>query len=147
MTVTKNKKAYFENTVLKNYTAGIQLFGSEVKSIRNNEVSINEAYCQIIDGEIFIKNMYIAEYAMSGKHYNHKPIRDRKLLLNKKEILYLKERVFKETLTIIPLSVFITANGLIKIDIGLAKGKKNWDKRQDLKSKDVERELTKIKIN
>jgi len=139
--ISKNKKAYFEYNILEKNTAGIQLQGSEVKSIRNGKVSISEAYCYILDGEIFIKGMHIAEYTEGGKHYNHKPLRDKKLLMKKKEITKLDKSLGEKGLTIIPLEVIITDTGLIKLEIGLAKGKHLYDKKQTIKLRDLDRDL------
>lgn len=139
--ITKNRKAYFEYNILEKNTAGIQLQGSEVKSIRGGKVSITEAYCYILDGEIFIKGMHIAEYTEGGKHYNHKPLRDKKLLMKKKEIAKLDKSLGEKGLTIVPLEVIITDTGLIKLEIGLAKGKHLYDKRQSIKKKDIKRDM------
>lgn len=139
--ITKNKKAYFEYNILEKNTAGIQLQGSEVKSIRAGKVSVTEAYCYILDGEIFIKGMHIAEYTEGGKNYNHKPLRDKKLLMKKKEIIKLDKSLGEKGLTIVPLEVIITDTGLIKLEIGLAKGKHNYDKRQSIKEKDIKRDM------
>jgi len=137
--ISVNKKAYHEYSILDKYTAGIQLMGTEVKSIKEQKVSISEAFCSIVDGEIFILGMHISDYKKI-KHTNHAPLRNRKLLLNRKEIDKLSKATKEKGLTIIPLSVFISDTGLIKIDIGLAKGKKTYDKRNDLKLKDLQRE-------
>lgn len=139
--ITKNKKAYFEYSILEKHIAGIKLQGSEVKSIRAGKVSISEAYCFINDGEIFIKGMNVTEYKEGGKHNNHNPVRDRKLLMNKKEILKLKENISQKGLTIVPLCVILTNTGFIKLEIGLAKGKNLYDKRHSIKEKDIKREL------
>jgi SsrA-binding protein len=139
--ISKNKKAYFEYNILEKNTAGIQLQGSEVKSIRAGKVSVSEAYCYILDGEIFIKGMHIAEYTEGGKHYNHKPLRDKKLLMKKKEIAKLDKSLGEKGLTIVPLEVIITDTGLIKLEIGLAKGKHNYDKRESIKQKDIKRDM------
>ena len=139
--ISKNKKAYFEYNILEKNTAGIQLQGSEVKSIRAGKVSVSEAYCYILDGEIFIKGMHIAEYTEGGKHYNHKPLRDKKLLMKKKEIAKLDKSLGEKGLTIVPLEVIITDTGLIKLEIGLAKGKHLYDKRQSIKEKDIKRDM------
>jgi SsrA-binding protein len=138
--VTKNKKASYEYEFIEVFTAGIQLLGSEVKSIRAHKVSISEAYCYIKDGEAYIKGMNISEYKESGIHTNHEPTRLRKLLLNKKEILNLSENVQTKGLTIVPVSVIIK-NGFIKIEIALSRGKKIHDKRETIKKRDIEREL------
>lgn len=138
--ITKNKRAYYDYEIIDIYTAGIVLLGSEVKSIRNKEVSIKEAYCHIDGGEMFIKGMHIAQFKESGIYQNHEPLRTRKLLLNKKEIIKLEEKASQKGLTIIPLKIIINKKGLIKMDIGLGKGKKNFDKRESIKAKDIERD-------
>jgi SsrA-binding protein len=136
----KNKKAKFEYEFLAKFTAGIQLTGTEIKSIRAGKASIVEAFCFVNNNEIFIKNMYVAEY-IQGSYNNHEPRRTRKLLLNRKEIDKLVKKKKDVGLTIIPLSLFINGKGYAKIDIALAKGKKLHDKRQDLKSKDDKRAM------
>ena len=146
--ITKNKKAFFDYEIIDTYTAGIILVGSEVKSIRNKEVSIKEAYCHIDNGEMFLKGMHIAQFKQSGTHQNHEPLRDRKLLLNKKEINKLHKKVGEKGLTIVPLRVIITNKGFIKVDIGLAQGKKNFDKKSSIRERDIaidsDRELKKF---
>lgn len=139
--LSKNRKAYFDYTIIDELVAGIVLVGSEVKSMRNKDVSIKEAFCHIEDGEVWLKGMHIAEFKESGKYQNHETIRDRKLLLNKKEIRKLEDRVVKKGMTIIPLKVILTTNGLIKIKIGLAIGKKQFDKRASIRDKDIKREI------
>ena len=139
--ITKNKKAYFEYSIIENYVAGIKLKGSEVKSIRAGKVSISESYCFISGGELFIKGMNITEYKQGGSHNNHQPLRDRKLLMNKKEILKLKENISQKGLTIVPLNLILTNTGFIKLEIGLAKGKNLYDKRNSIKEKDLKREI------
>lgn len=139
--ICSNNKAYFEYFILENYTAGIQLQGSEVKSIRHGKVSIVEAYCYITNGELFIKGMHIAEHKEGGKHNNHIPLRDRKLLMKKKEILKLSENMGQKGLTIIPLQIFISNTGFIKLEIGLAKGKHLYDKKQTIRLRDLGRDL------
>ncbi|MCB9173381.1 MAG: SsrA-binding protein SmpB [Flavobacteriales bacterium] len=136
----KNKRASFEYEFLETFTAGIQLTGTEIKSIRAGKASIIEGYCFLKDGELFIKNMYIAEYD-KGTYNNHDPKRDRKLLLNRSELDKLSKKKKDVGLTIIPLKVFISKNGFAKMDIALAKGKKLHDKREDLKGKDAQREM------
>ena len=140
-TITKNKKAYFEYQILDKYTAGIKLQGSEVKSIRAGKVSIVEAYCFIVNDEIFIKGMHVTEHKEGGKYNNHNPTRDRKLLMKKKEIIKLRENISQKGLTIIPLEVILTNTGFLKLEIGLAKGKNLYDKRNSLKEKDLKREI------
>tara|TARA_B100001093_G_C26560407_1_gene898404 strand:- start:319 stop:774 length:456 start_codon:yes stop_codon:yes gene_type:complete len=136
----KNKKAKFEFEFLETYTAGLQLYGTEIKSIRNNKASITEAYAVMIKNELFLRNMYIADYE-NGSHYNHESKRDRKLLLNKIELSKLNKKLKNKGLTIVPIKLFISDNGWAKINIALAKGKKIHDKREDLKSKDAQREI------
>mgnify|MGYP001346845082 FL=1 len=136
----KNKRAKFEFEFLETFTAGLQLYGTEIKSIRNNKASIAEAYGVIIKNELFIRNMYISDYE-NGSHYNHDPKRDRKLLLNKVELTKLQKKLKNKGLTIVPIKLFISNNGWAKINIALAKGKKIHDKREDLKSKDAQREI------
>ncbi|MBI2279066.1 MAG: SsrA-binding protein SmpB [Bacteroidetes bacterium] len=136
----KNKKAKFEYEFLETFTAGIQLTGTEIKSIRAGKASIVEGYCFMKNGELFIKNMYIAEYEQ-GTYNNHEPKRDRKLLLNRSELDKLEKKKKDVGLTIVPLKVFINNKGFAKMDIALAKGKKLHDKREDLKSKDAKREM------
>ena len=136
----KNKRASFEYEFLETFTAGIQLTGTEIKSIRAGKASIIEGFCYMKNGELFIKNMYIAEYEQ-GTYNNHEPKRDRKLLLNRNELDKLGKKKKDVGLTIVPLKVFINKNGFAKMDIALAKGKKLHDKREDLKSKDARREM------
>jgi len=139
--ITKNKKAYFSYEILEKHTAGIKLQGSEVKSIKDNKVSIAEAYCFITGGEMFIKGMHVAEYKQGGTHFNHEPVRDRKLLLKKKEIKKLSEKMLQKGLTIVPLELILSDTGLVKLEIGLAKGKNLYDKRSSIKAKDAKREM------
>ncbi len=138
--ITKNKRAYFEYQILDKYVAGLQLKGSEVKSIKNGMCSIAEAYCYISNNEIFIKGMHVAEFKEGGIHNNHEAVRDRKLLMKKKEISKLDESVGKKGLTIVPIEVLVTPTGLIKIEIGLGRGKNLYDKRNSLKEKDLKRD-------
>ncbi len=136
----KNKKAKFEYEFLESYTAGIQLHGTEIKSIRNNKASIVEAYCVIVNGEVYIRNMYIQEYENAG-FVTHEIRRDRKLLLNRTEINKIERKLKMKGLALIPYKLFITPKGHAKLDIKLAQGKKTHDKREDLKSKDAKREM------
>ena len=139
--ITKNRKAYFEYNILDKYTAGIKLQGSEVKSIKLGKVSIVEAYCYITNNEIFIKGMYVTEHKEGGKYNNHQPLRDRKLLMKKKEIIKLNENMSQKGLTIVPLEIILSNTGFIKLEIGLAKGKNLYDKRNSIKEKDLKREV------
>jgi SsrA-binding protein len=136
----KNKKARYEYTFLEQFTAGIQLTGTEIKSIRASQVSIAEAYCHFKKEELFIKGMHIAEYD-PGSYNNHDPLRERKLLLNKRELEKLLKKLKNKGLTIVPLRLFINENGFAKIDIALAQGKKMHDKRDSLKEKDIQRDI------
>lgn len=136
----KNKKAYYEYFISEKYVAGIQLAGTEIKSIRTGKVSLAEAYCNFKKDELFVINMHIAEYQF-GTHYNHEPKRDRKLLLTKRELKKLGIKIKEKGFTVIPTLLFINENGLAKLEIGVAKGKKLYDKRETIKSKDNKRDL------
>ena len=141
----KNKKARFEYELLDEYTAGIVLTGTEIKSIRNSKASITESFCEFNDsGELFTINMHIEEYAF-GTRYNHKPKAERELLLNKKELKKLHREVQNSGLTIVPLRLFITDKGFAKLRIALARGKKLYDKRETIKDRDNKRDLDRIK--
>ena len=129
--IDTNRKAKYEYTFLEQFTAGIQLFGTEIKSIRNKDVSITEGYCTFKGTELFILNMHIAHYEQ-GTYNNHEPKRERKLLLNKQELKKLGGKLKDKGLTIIPTRLFISDNGLAKINIALAKGKKIHDKRDGI---------------
>lgn len=139
--LTKNKKAFFEYTILEKHIAGIQLQGSEVKSIKASKISISESYCFINNGEIYLKGANISTHKEGGKYNNHEPVRDRKLLMKKKEILKLQENISQKGLTIIPLEIILSSSGFIKVQIGLAKGKNLYDKRDSIKQKDLQREV------
>lgn len=137
----QNRKAKFDYEILETYEAGIVLSGTEVKSIRLGKANLKDSYCIIKNGEIFILNMHISSYDY-GNIFNHNETRTRKLLLNKKEILKLKNSLELNNLTIIPLKLYFKKNK-IKLLIGLAKGKHNYDKRETIKKRDQERELKK----
>ncbi|MBP1638183.1 MAG: SsrA-binding protein [Bacteroidetes bacterium] len=138
--VIKNKRAQFDYEILDKYVAGIQLFGTEIKSIRDGKAGLTDTYCTFIGDELWVRNMNISTYFF-GTYNNHEPRRDRKLLLNRKELNKLI-RATKETgNTIVPIKIFIDANGRAKMEIGLARGKKTYDKRQTLKEKDDKREM------
>jgi len=138
----KNKKAYHEYHIDNTYVTGIVLSGTEIKSIRKGKASIRESYCQFIKNELFVINMHIAEYKY-GSRWNHEPKRNRKLLLQKKELKKISTKVKEKGFTLIPISLFVTEKGLAKLEIALAKGKKLYDKRESLKRKDTDRENTK----
>ena len=135
----KNRKALFDYTVLESFTAGIMLTGPEVKSFRKGDCDLADAYCIIENGEPFMKNCYFAEYKQ-GQHVEQNPRRDRELLLNKREIERLKSAISTKGLALPILKIFINETGLIKALVGIAKGKKNYDKRQSIKDKDLRRE-------
>lgn len=136
----KNRRASFDYELLDKFTAGIVLFGTEIKSIRESKVSLVDSYCLMDNGELWVKGMHIAEYKL-GNFYNHTALRDRKLLLNRKELKKI-ERVVKESgLTIVPTSMFINEKGLAKLNISIARGKKKYDKRQSLKAKEDKRQI------
>jgi len=136
----KNRPATFEYAIEDRLKAGIMLTGSEIKSVRNGKVSFNDSYCFFNDGELWIKSLYIAEYVNAG-YAGHIPVRDRKLLLQKKELKKWQMKVKEKGFTIVPLNIFINDNGYAKVEIGLGKGKNTHDKRESIKSKDVEREM------
>jgi len=138
--ITNNRKAYYEYQILEKFIAGIQLQGSEVKSIKANNIIIEDGFCIIRNGEVFIKNIHIGEYKQSGKNNNHDPLRERKLLLTKKEITNLEAKVKQKGLTLIPLAILLSDIGFIKLELGLGKGKKTYDKREALKEKDLKRD-------
>lgn len=143
----QNKKARFEYEILDTYVAGIQLTGTEIKSIRQSKARITESFCEFNDkGELFVINMYIEEYSF-GSFYNHRSKGERKLLLNKKELKKLQKEVQNKGLTIIPLKLFLTDKGWAKLQIALCKGKKLYDKRQVLKDRDHKKSLDRIKKN
>jgi len=136
----KNKKAGFQYELLDDFVAGIVLTGTEMKSIRNGKASIMEAFCVVRNGEMFIRNMYIAEYE-NGSYNNHNPRRDRKLLLNRVEIRKVEKKLKDKGLTIIPSKLFVNEKNLAKVRIHVARGKKLHDKRHDLKEKATKREM------
>lgn len=136
----RNKKASFEYFFVETYTAGIVLTGTEIKSIRQGKASLVDSFCYIHDGEIWVKGMNISPYFF-GSYNNHEAKRDRKLLLTKKEIHKLQEATKQVGFTIVPTLIFIDAHGRAKVDIALAKGKKEFDKRQTLKEKEDRREM------
>jgi SsrA-binding protein len=137
----KNKKASFEYNFLSTYKAGIMLTGTEIKAIREGKASLNDAFCLFINDELWIRNMHISEYKQ-GSYNNHEPKRPRKLLLNKSELLKLHSKLKDKGTTIIPIQLFFNERGIAKIEIALARGKKMYDKRDTIKKRDVERELS-----
>jgi len=141
----KNKKASFEYYFIETWIAGIVLTGTEIKSIRMGTANLQEAYCVFINNELFVKSMHISKYN-EGSYYNHEPLKDRKLLLQKRELKKLALKSEDKGLTIIPVRLFITARGFAKLEIALAKGKKLFDKREGIKERDVKRELMREKF-
>ena len=139
----RNKKASFEFEFIDTYVAGLMLKGTEIKSIRESKVSLTEAFCMFLDGELYIRQMHISPYSMASS-YNHEAVRDRKLLLQKKELAKLQTKSQEKGLAIIPVRIFINDRGKAKLEIALARGKKNHDKRQDMKEKDAKRELQRM---
>ena len=139
----KNKRARFEYELMDSYDAGIQLFGTEIKSIRMGKASITESFCQMKDGELYIINMFIDEYDW-GAYFNHKTRRDRKLLLQKSELRKLERKTKETGLTIVATTLYINNKGLAKLKIYLAKGKKLFDKRNTIKGKDLKRDLDRM---
>ena len=142
----KNRKASFEYFFIETYTAGIVLTGTEIKSIRLGKASLVDTYCVIINGEMWVKGMNVSPY-FYGSYSNHEAKRDRKLLLNKREILHLQEMTKQVGFTIVPTLVFIDDKGRAKVDIALAKGKKQYDKRQTMKEKEDRREMDRAMKN
>ncbi len=136
----RNKKASFEYFFVDTYTAGIVLTGTEIKSIRQGKASLVDAFCYINNGEIWVKGMNISPY-FYGSYSNHESKRDRKLLLNRREINKLQEATKMVGFTIVPILIFIDGNGMAKVDVALCKGKKEYDKRQTLKEKEDRREM------
>ena len=136
----KNRKASFEFSFIDKFEAGLQLMGTEIKSIREGEANIADAFCTFFNDELFVRNMHISLYK-EGTYNNHEAKRDRKLLLNKKELKKLSGKLKDKGLTIVPLRLFIGDSGYAKLEIALAKGKKSYDKREDLKTKDAKREM------
>ncbi|MDR0370415.1 MAG: SsrA-binding protein SmpB [Prevotellaceae bacterium] len=141
--VIKNKRAAFDYEILERYTAGIQLFGTEIKSIRDGKASLVDTYCTFINGELWVKNMHIAAYFF-GTYNNHEVLRDRKLLLTKRELSKLLRGTRETGYTIVPVRLFINEKGLAKIDISLARGKKSYDKRRSLKEKEDKRSIERV---
>jgi SsrA-binding protein len=136
----KNRRASFDYSFIETYTAGLVLLGTEIKAIRQGKAALVDSYCYFRNGELFIKNMNISEYT-EGNLYNHEPQRERKLLLSKQELTKLQKKMKDQGLTIIPVTLFTSDSGYAKLEIALAKGKKLFDKRDDIKAKDIDRDL------
>jgi SsrA-binding protein len=135
-----NRQAYYNYFIEDKYDAGIVLLGTEVKSIREGKVSFNDAFCMFEGSELWVRGLYIAEYS-HGTVNNHIAVHDRKLLLNKRELNKLKNKLKDKGLTIVPLKVFLNDKNFVKVEIGLAKGKKNYDKRETIKQRDTDKEI------
>jgi len=136
----KNRKAFFNYQITDKYIAGIMLLGTEIKSIRKSAVNLSNSFCSIENDNIMVKGMQISEY-LHGNINNHDPVRDRKLLLNKKEIRQIKKKVFEKKLSIIPTKLFVNKRGFAKVELGLGKGKKEYDKRETIKKRDSDRKI------
>lgn len=141
--VIKNRRASFDYLILESFTAGIVLTGTEVKSIRAGKAGLTDCYCLVQNGEVWLKNMYVAEYAQ-GSYNNHFTHRDRKLLLNRKEITRIAKAVSQPGFAIVPLKVFFSEQGYVKVEIAVARGKKLYDKRQSIKEREDKRALDRV---
>ncbi len=141
-----NKRARFDYEIISSYTAGIVLTGTEIKSIRLGKAQIAESFCEFSNNELFAINTYIEEYSF-GNTFNHKSRSERKLLLTKRELRKLERDVQTKGLTIVPLRLFTNEKGLAKLEIGLCRGKKNYDKRESLKAQDTKRDIDRLKKN
>tara|TARA_B110000211_G_scaffold215695_1_gene258124 strand:- start:817 stop:1269 length:453 start_codon:yes stop_codon:yes gene_type:complete len=140
----KNKKAFFNYEIIDTLTAGLVLKGTEIKSIRASDANLNEAFCVIVNNELFVRSMHISPYAF-GTHNNHLGKADRKLLVNRKELTKWESKTKEKGFTIIPIRLFINDDGFAKLEIGLGKGKKTHDKRESLKQKDAKSEIARMK--
>ena len=139
----KNRRATFDYEIVETFTAGIVLTGTEIKSIRQGKVGLTDTYCMVITGEVWVKNMYIAEYSF-GSYNNHTTHRDRKLLLNRKEIRRIAKDNLQPGYSIVPLRLFINERGLAKLVIAIARGKKQYDKRQSIKEREDKRAIDRM---
>ena len=139
----RNKKAYHDFEIIEKYVAGIQLQGTEIKSIRMGKVSLGESYCLFENKELYVRGMQISDYAW-GSFNKHEPGRDRKLLMTKHELKKLKRKTRESGLTIVCLKVFLSDSGFAKLEIGLARGRKEYDKRESIKRKDTQRQMDRL---
>ena len=135
-----NRKAYHDYFFEAKYIAGMVLAGTEIKSLRNGKASFVDSYCYFNDGELFVKSLHISEYSY-GTYNNHEPLQERKLLLNKRELRKLEARTTEKGYSIIPLKIFLTEKGFFKMEIGLGKGKKIYDKRETIKERETDRDI------
>jgi SsrA-binding protein len=138
----RNRQAFYDFFIDEKYDAGMILTGTEVKSLRAGRASFNDSYCYFHKGELWIKSLHIAEYS-HGTINNHDPVRERKLLLNKKELRKIESKIKEKGITVVPLRIFFSEKGLAKIELGLGKGKKLFDKRETIKQRDTQREMKK----
>jgi SsrA-binding protein len=136
----KNRRASFDYSLIETFTAGIVLLGTEIKAIREGKVSLVDSFCYFRNGEVFVRNLNISIYT-EGNLYNHEPTRERKLLLNKQELTKLQKKLVDKGLTLIPTLLFTSDSGYAKLEIAVAKGKKMFDKRDDMKAKDIDRDI------
>lgn len=141
MSIALNKKAYFDYEILETFEAGAVLSGQEVKSVKNNQISLKGAYVVLKDSEAYLLNAHISPYKKAGILRDYNPTRSRKLLLHKKQLKYLIGKSQEKGLTIIPLKVYTKGRGIVKIEIGIGKGKKKYEKRELIKKRDTEREM------
>lgn len=137
-----NRKAHYEYNIEAKYIAGMVLTGTEIKSLRAGKASFNDSYCIFHKGELFVKSLHISEYNF-GTHYNHEPLQERKLLLNKRELRKWENKIKEKGYTIVPLRIFISDKGYAKMEIGLGKGKKVYDKRETIKKRESDRDVKK----
>lgn len=144
--VSNNKKAYHDYFILDSYEAGIELKGTEIKSIRSGSANLKDSFVRIKNQEAFLENMHVAPYEM-GNRFNHDPMRTRKLLLHKKEIRKIENKLKEGGLTMVPLKLYFNSSSKVKVEIAIARGKKLYDKRQDLKAKDAKRDIEKALKN
>ncbi len=135
-----NRKAYHEYLIEAKYVAGIVLTGTEIKSLREGKASFNDSFCAFFKGELFIRSLHISEYNF-GTIHNHEPLQERKLLMHKKELRRLENKIKEKGYTIVPLRIFIASNGFAKVEIGLGKGKKLYDKRETIKERETTRNI------
>ena len=135
-----NRKAYYEYSFESKYIAGIVLQGTEIKSLRAGKASFNDSYCMFDRGELYVKSLHISEYAF-GTYTNHEPLQERKLLLTKRELKKLESKIKEKGYSIIPLKIFLSEKGLAKVEIGLGKGKKSYDKRESIKERETDRDI------
>jgi len=141
----RNRQAGFEYEILDKYVAGMVLMGTEIKSIREGKVNLQDGYCYLNNNELFVKGINITPYAQ-GTHYNHEATRERKLLLKRSELKKLESRVTEKGLTLVPTRLFINDRGLAKLEIAVGKGKKLHDKRENIKEREAKRDLNRMKI-